>query len=231
MTNIILQSKSRQLFGTTIRQTTEGMFCITDFHNMYEKTRLIKGWSNRNFQHIFENQKSAEQLYYTLYTAKLINCQFQQFMELVDKDGLLTVLKNFGLYQMKGRGENRLIWANPYIFVYVCMQMNPEIYGIIVTWLTDSLIINRLEASINYRLMNDQVKQTLNLEPDSYKEYQQIASAINYKIFNRNEIGIRNFATKEDLKKILDIEKGLASVLKNNFVKDLPSIIKYINNY
>ena len=54
---------------------------------------------------------------------------------------------------------NRSTWCNPYLWVLVAMEMNPELYAKVVVWLTDKLIINRIEAGNFYKGFTDQIKQ------------------------------------------------------------------------
>lgn len=228
MTNTILTSPDRNLFGTIIRQSTDGMLCVSDFMVMYEKQRATKGWAGKNIQDILENKKSQEEIYYTLVKAKVINSEISEFMEKCNEIGLLKVLKQYGLYSMKGRAENRAVWANPYIFVYLAMNMNPEIYGEVIVWLTDSLILNRVEAAQNYRPMTDAIQDKIG---DNFLNYVKVARVINKKVFGKEDAGQRAIATTSQLNKIKDIEKLITSLLNLGYISTINEIEKIVIDY
>lgn len=228
MTNTVLHSPDRNLFGTIIRQSTDGMLCVSDFTEMYEKQRIEKGWAGKNIQDILENKKAREEVYYTLLNAKVINSEISEFMEKCDEIGLLKLLKEYGLYNMRGRGGNRAVWANPYIFTYLAMNMNPEIYGRVIVWLTDQLILNRVEAAQNYIPMNKAIQDYIG---DDKWNYVNVARFINTKIFTKPDPGQRAIATKSQLAKITDIEKFITMSIKAGYIKNMKEIQEAINNY
>lgn len=57
------------------------------------------------------------------------------FKEYVKENGITKVLKQLHLYRMTGRGENRKVMCNPYIWVLVAMEMNPILYAKVVGWI------------------------------------------------------------------------------------------------
>ena len=61
------------------------------------------------------------------------------------KEGIAKVLKGLGVYKTTGARENKVTFTNPYIWILLAMELNPMIYAIVVTWLTDSLIFDRIE--------------------------------------------------------------------------------------
>jgi hypothetical protein len=228
MTNTILTSPDRNLFGTIIRQSTDGMLCVSDFTSMYEKQRIQKGWANKKIQHILDNKKSQEEVYYTLINANIINCDIQHFMDKCEEIGLLKVLKQYNLYNMKGRAENRAVWANPYIFVYLAMNMNPEIYGKVIVWLTDTLILNRVEAAQNFRPMTDAIKFKVG---DDYLNYVKVARAINKNVFGKEDAGQRAIATTKQLDKIKELEKFITGLLDLSIIDNIGKIESVVESY
>ena len=59
-------------------------------------------------------------------------------------------------------------------------------------------------------------------------DYGAVAKAINYIVFNRHELAIRNTATQHQLKEIEDIEKKVAFVLNMGFVTSFDGLIKML---
>jgi hypothetical protein len=71
-----------------------------------------------------------------------------------------------------------------------------------MTWLTDSLILNRIEAGDFYKGFSRAIAK---FGPD----YVRVAKALNFIVFNNHEAGIRNTATREQLTELSDLEKNL----------------------
>ena len=206
------------------------MLSISDLKEAYLRARIENGWKHRKIEDISESEIFQERVYYTLFAAKIINSGFPDFIENIESKGFFKYIKELGVYKTTGARENKETWANPYLFVAFALELNPKIYGEVLCWLTDGLIFNRLEACDNYKEMNEQIKTLLNLTTE-YLPYQDVAIAINEKVFGYHLAGMRNIASKEDLRKILDIEKSVASVIKNKFVHSVGDIKKYVNNF
>ena len=226
-TSVILKSESRELLGTIIKQRTEDSFlCLTDLQNAYDKARIEFGWSDRDISNILSTQTLKERVYEILLELKLIEPRIDGFMENIKTKGLTTYYKELNIWNMKGRGENRQVWVNPYIFIAIALEMNPKLYAKTVIWLTDSLIFDRKEAGGLYLPMNIAINTKLNL--DNYYTY---AMAINQKVFGFHEKGIRNLADKKDLKKISILEEFITSSINMNFIKTESDILNTIQNY
>jgi hypothetical protein len=208
-----MRSTDRKLFGVTVRQETQtGFLNLSDLQSAYEIARGIHGWSDKRVSDILSYQSNAERVYYILENQGLINTGFPVFMELIECEGLLKVLKSYGAYKTTGRGINKTVYCNPYIWVLIAMELNPMLYAKVMTWLTDTLILNRIEAGDFYRDFSRAVKR---IGPD----YVKVAKALNYVVFNRHEAGIRNTATKEQLAELIDIEKKTAFALDMDYIK------------
>lgn len=68
------------------------------------------------------------------------------FMKSVDSQSLIKTLKSLKAYKTTGRGENKTVWADPYIWILIVMELHPEIYATTVMWLGDKLLLNKIEA-------------------------------------------------------------------------------------
>ena len=219
-TNITMRSTDRKLFGITVRQETKtGHLSLTDLQNAFEIARGIHGWSDKRINDILSSKANEERLYYILESQGLINAGFSAFMEYVENQGLLKVLKTLGAYKTTGRGLNKYTSCNPYIWTLIAMELNPMLYAKVMTWLTDSLILNRIEAGDFYKDFSRAIKP---LSPD----YVKIAKALNYVVFNRHEAGLRNTATKDELLELIDIEKKMAFALDMGYIKTQSQLIE-----
>lgn len=218
--NITMMSKDRVLFGVTIRQDTKTQFLsVTDLQEAYTRARIEKGWSDRRIEHILSNYESSERIYYILEKQGLIKTGFIAFMEEVKSSSLVKVMKKYGVYKTVGARQNKHVSCNPYIWVLLALELNPEIYATVVIWLTDNLIINRIEAGDKY---NDLCRAASKFQD---VDYRVIAKGLNYIVFNIHETMIRNKATQEELKELDDLQKSLAFAIDMGYIKSFNHLI------
>lgn len=222
-TNITLVSQSRNLFGITIRQETKsGFLNLSDLQDAFDKARLINGWSKKSVQEILSYSSNRERIYYILEKQCVINSSLNEFIELVDKQGITKVLKMFGAYRTTGARSTKTTSCNPYIWTLIAMEMNPMLYGEVVTWLTDKLILNRLDAGNMYKELSRAVGRFPNAD------YQSLAKSLNYVVFGRHESGIRNTGTEQQLKELHLLESNLAFSIDSGFIKSYDDLIEQI---
>jgi hypothetical protein len=223
--NITLSSKDRELFGVTIRQNTkESFLSVTDLQKAYEKARWVYGWSDRKVADIMQTEVTKERMYYLLKERDLIKTNILGFTDMIEKEGLTRVLKGLGLYKTTGRGENKSVMADPYIWVLLAMELNPMLYAKVIIWLTDSLIFDRIEAGSEYLPMNSKIKEIIK-NPD----YPKFARLINQKVFGHHQSGMRNLASSKELRKIADIEKTVITAIDNSWIKTEEDLLKFLN--
>jgi len=223
-TNIIMKSeKDRELFGVVIKQETKtGFMSLTDLQEAYTHARVLNGWRDKRIDHIIKQVENSERIYYLLKEQGLVNVSIDTFTEMVEKDGMIKVLKKTGVYKTTGRGENKTVMCNPYIWVLVAMELNPQLYAKVVTWLTDKLILNRIEAGNMCKALNSALYKTKNTD------FSKIAIELNKKVFGKHEAGIRNTRSKEELEKLYRLEDRLAFAIERGYIKSTDEIIKAI---
>lgn len=221
-TNIILSSSDRVLFGTTIRQETKtGFLNLSDLQNAYDKERFKNGWSERRIESITASQDFKERSFYLLEKQGLIKTSFLAFIEMVEKQGITKILKQSGAWITKGARQTRTTWANPYIWVMIAMEMNPKLYTEVVVWLTDQLIINRIEAGNFCKALNTSISK---FNPDG-TQYMTLAKALNHIVFGKHETGIRNTGTKEQLKALANIEEKMAFAIDMGYITSFDMLL------
>ena len=223
--NVVLSSSDRELFGVTIRQNTKEQFLsVTDLQNSYEKARWMHGWSDRKVADVVQTKETKERIYYLLENQGLIKTNISGFMEMVEKEGIVNVLKGLGVWKTTGRGANKTVMADPYIWVLLAMELNPMIYAKVVIWLTDSLVFDRVEAGSEYLPMNSAIK-TIIENPD----YAKFARMINTKVFGKHLTGMRNLASAKELRKIADIEKMVTQAIEMGWIKNEIDLVNYLS--
>lgn len=223
-TNITMESvKDRELYGVIIKQETKtGFMSLTDLQEAYTHARVLNGWKDYRITHVLESVQNHERIYYVLKELGLIKTGFTAFMEQVELLGITKVLKESGAYKTTGRGENKRVMCNPYIWVLVAMELNPQLYAKVVTWLTDKLILNRIEAGNFYKTLSSSLARIQS--PD----YTRIAIELNKRIFGKHETGIRNTGSKEELEELTRLEDRVAFAIDRGYIKTNDQIIDAI---
>jgi len=224
-TKVVLKSEDRNLFGVIIRQETKtGFLSVSDLQQAYEVARWEHSWSERRIETVMSSIDFKERAYYVLEQRGLINTGIPAFMEMAKNQGITSLLKQLGVYKTTGRGENRTVMADPYIWILLAMEMNPMIYAKVVIWLTDTLVFDRMEAGSEFMPMNNAIKNLLP-SPD-YKKY---AIAINKKVFGTHMPGMRNLATAAELKRIAKIETFVKEGIEMGMIKNEQQILYAIS--
>lgn len=217
--NQVMITQDRELFGVKIRQETKtGMLNLSDLQQAYGIARIEHGWSERNLTEVLNSVTNSERLFYVLEKQGFIKVDISSFMNEYRKSPA-KYLKSIGVYKASGARSNKTVWCNPYVWMMVALEMNPMLYANVITWLTDKLILNRIEAGDFYK---DFTKQISKWNPD----YVQVAKGLNYIIFGKHKNGIRNNATEKQLKELVDIQKNLAFAIKKGYIKSESQLLE-----
>jgi hypothetical protein len=222
-----MKSKDRELFGITIRQETKtGFLSLTELQKSYEIARWQYGWSNLDISSIMQGSKMQERIYYLLKDRNIIKTEISGFIGMCKNEGITKVLKGLQVWKTTGKASNRTVMCDPYIWVAIALELNPMIYAKVISFITDSIIFDRIEAGDEFRPMNTSIKKIVQ-NPD-YKKY---AIAINERVFGRHLTGMRNLATSAELKKITKIEQFISQGISIGMIKDEKQIIYSIANF
>lgn len=226
-TSVILKSSDRDLFGITIRQNTKEQFLsVTDLQKAYETARWQYGWSDKRISDILSGTTTKERIYYLLKERDLVKAEITVFMEMVEKEGITQSLKGLNVYKTTGRGENKQVMADPYVWMLLAMELNPMLYAKVIVWLTDSLIFDRIEAGGEFLPMNSAIK---NIVPKP--DYPKYSMAINTKVFGKHISGMRNLASAKELRKIADIEKFITQSIEMGFLRTENDVLLAIDRF
>lgn len=219
-TNITMKSTDRVLFGVTIRQETKTQFLsVTDLQEAYTRARVENGWSDRKVADIFVTNAAVERIFYILKEQGILETSFVGFMKEVTDSSLVKVLKKYGAYKTVGARKNKQTMCNPYVWMMLALELNPALYAKVVMWLTDNLIINRIEAGDKYNDLCRAISKFKDVD------YRSVAKGINYIVFNVHETQIRDTATAEQLKEIDDLQKSLAFAVDMGYIMSMDELI------
>ena len=251
MNNIIMKSKDRILFDVVIRQDTKDSFLsLSDLNEAYIRAREINGWSEKRLNEILQRDSNVERIYYVIREQifnevdkttktsfyendKYAKTRFYEnypdyssFKKVVDEIGLPKVLKQLHLYRMTGRGENREVMCNPYIWVLVAMEMNPILYAKVVGWITDGLILRRIEASTLNKKLADAIKNNF-----SNPEYWKINVALNERVYGEHMRGIRNTSKEQGLVSLNGLQEVMAYLINHGIIHNQEELLRKIKEY
>lgn len=219
-TNVTMKSKDRELFGVVIKQDTKNSFLsLTDLQEAYAVGRLNEGWKDKRVNEVLSSRDNAERMYYILERRNMTKGMgYHEFMNMVEEKTLVKTLKYCGAYKTTGGRENKKVTCDPYIWVLVAMEMNPKLYALVIDWLTDSLIINRIEVGNTYNIISRAASKFKDVD------YVVIAKALNHIVFGKHETLLRNNVTKEQLKELEDLQKKLAFAIDMGYVKSFSEL-------
>jgi hypothetical protein len=223
-TNIVIKSEDRNLFGILVRQETKtGFLNLSDLQESYTQARVKNGWAEKNIGRIMESEK--ETIFYLLEKQGVVTVQMSTFIEAVENQGFARYMKSIGAYRTTGARHTKTVWVNPYIFVMVAMELNPLFKASVIGWLTDQLVINRIEAGNFCKALNASIQK---FKPDG-NDYMTLAKTLNHIVFGRHETGIRNTGTKEELKKLSTLEEKISFAIDMGYIASFDMLIKEIN--
>jgi len=219
-TSVVMKSTDRLLFGTVIRQETKtGMLNISDLEAIAAKRNALKDYSIKHISELISRKENLERIFYIIKKQDIINVDLSTFIGNVENKGITTTLKSLGIWRTSGARHTKTSWANPYIWMLLALEMSPEIYGEAVVWLSDQLIVNRIEAGNMYKGLTGSISKFKDVD------YIKLAKALNYIVFNRHEAGIRNSASIKELKELEQLERQMAFSIDFGYIKTFDQLI------
>ena len=212
--NVLLQSESRELLGRNISvMSKDGFVCITEVMDVLSQKRAAMGLEPKRLDHLMSTSS------------------FQEKMNALIKElniSKLTDLKKYGMAYRRGKGKDQKWFVNPYFFVMIALELDPEIYAKVILWLTDNFIENRNIAGEAYIKMCKSVSSLIKNKSELSDKIKIVAKAINFIVFNKHEDGIRNFATKNELNEIISIENAVGAIIDGEFVHSFEELRMYL---
>ena len=222
--NLILQSESRELLGRNISvMSKDGFVCITEVMEALNEKRKSMGLESRRLDHLFST--NGFQSISNICTVR--NLTVQNYVLEINK---ITDLKKYGMAYRRGKGEGQKWYVNPYFFVMVALELDPEIYAKVIIWLHDGFIEDRNAAGEAYIKMSSSVARLVNDKSQLSDRISRVAKAINFIVFNKHESGIRNMATKNQLNDIVAIENVITGIIDGGFIDTYDKLIDYLGH-
>ena len=119
-------------------------------------------------------------------------------------------------------------WMHPLIFIDFAMWINPAFKLQVLKFVQDQMLKYRDEAGDAYKEMSSAI--SLIVAPNIMsKSVKRVAEAVNIIVFGAHEKEMRNKHGDETLmKELLELEKKIASLITDGFIKDFESLMDYL---
>ena len=182
------------------QRTKDSMFNATDLLNQWNQSRGMR----KNITHFFDNKNTKD------------------FIQTLQERENFTSRNSVYVKSKASRGVNAGTWMHPLLFIDFAMWINPSFKYDVLKFVYDELIKNRHDAGDSYKALSS--------AGSSLKGYDfsEVARAMNWIVFNKHEEELRQNATEEQLKELADLEKRIAYIIENGFVKTHDSLIKHL---
>lgn len=232
-TNVLLKSESRELLGRPISvMSKDGFVCITEVMEALSQKRASMGLEPKRLDHLMATSSFQEKMS-ALIKELNINVLSLDVRNRTFKDNALNIkklidLRQYGMAYRRGRGKDQKWFVNPYFFVMIALELDPEIYAKVILWLTDNFIEDRNMAGEIYIKMCKSVSFLVKDKNELSDKIRIVAKAINFIVFNKHEDGIRNFATKNELNEIISIENAVSTIIDGGFIHSFEELRGYL---
>ena len=223
--NAIMRSEDRFLFNVKIKQETKtGFLNLSDLQEAYAHARVLHNWPDKRITHVLSTNENAERIYYLLVKQGFIKTDITAFIEEYAESPAKT-LKKYHAYKTTGARDTRTTWCDPYIWALIAMELNPMLYATVVTWLTDKLILNRIEAGNFYIGLSKAMSSRWKTD------FKRIGKGLNHIVFNRHESGVlRDTASQSQLGELSDLQKNLAFSIDMGYINSEEQLLKTMRN-
>lgn len=136
-TNVTMRSQeSRELYGVVIRQETKDKFLsLTDLQEAYTHARVLNGWGEKKIQSILSQKVNTDKIYFLLKERNLINLDKKDFDDFINTNGIVKYLKKINMYKCYGRGDNKVVFCDKFIWLLICQEMNTSWYADVIQYL------------------------------------------------------------------------------------------------
>lgn len=219
-------SKDKVLYGVVIRQDIKTSFMsLTGLQEAYTRKRVEMGWNDKRIENILSNKESAERIFYILKKQKYLKHEnLNEFMDMVESESLIKVMKWYKAYKTTGREENRNVMCDPYIWVLVAIELNPMLYAEVTGWLNDKLILDRIGIGDKYNTLS----RAVSIFDDV--DYAEMADKLNWIVFNKHGYVLDGRATQEQLKELETLQSNLAFCIEMGTISSFSNLMNMMRS-
>lgn len=128
---------------------------------------------------------------------------------------------------LKNRGKYGGTWMHPLLFIDFAMWLNPRFKVKVLKFVYDNLIKFRHDAGDDYKSLFTDAVATLDPPP---KSYGKIGMLLNEMVFGYHIKDMRNTASEDQLAKLVEVQKYLATLINNGFISSYSQFIDYMTD-
>lgn len=209
----------------------DGFVCITEAMDALNKKRAIMGLSNRRIDEILQTKSFQERLPALIKEIVSFDSSPSEYDRLsVSCTDIKNIndLRRYGMAYRRGSRSNQKWYVNPYLFVMIALELDPEIYAKVIIWLTDGLIEKRNEAGEIYIKMSRAVSSLVK-DPAEFKDkIRRVAKGINFIVFNEHEDNRRNRASRNEMMEIVLWENTITAIIESGLIKSYNELIEFL---
>lgn len=217
----------KSLFGTPIMMDVDNKFLsLTDLQYVYAKKRIELKWSDKRINDILSNKNSIEKIYFVIKNRYLKGISRNTFIERVNETSLTKTVKEIGVYRTYGRGKSRITMCIKEIFIMVAMELHPSIYDECIKVFG----ISDIDSAVSLFIQNKNLFSELyNM---SFKFFNGENPMHLIKAINKYATGDESplMYTVQEENKIIDTQKELYIISKNNLIESMNDLINIITD-
>lgn len=231
-TEVILHSEDRNLFGRIIPVSSkEGWISITHAMKAINAKREGLGLSAKRLEDIISTNAFNERVAVLCRESgriRGISTFVNNFVEGKERVTSIQDLKKLSLARRKGNRADQAWYVDPYIFIMIALELDPEAYITVIKWVADGLVKKRNAAGDSYLRMSAALWKMLGEGCDFKKYISEIAKNINFVVLNHSSGSDRNLATEEDLAEFVRIQDFIAVMIELGVIKKFEEINVYL---
>lgn len=183
---------------------------------MFNATALLKQWNGqadvpqRKLDNYFASSKTVE------------------FIETIMRRENLHTPKMVYVKSRASRGDEAGTWMHPLLFIDFAMWINPSFKYDVLKFVYDRMLMYRNEAGDAYRQLASAMNKIST--PHQMKQYMPVlGKAINYIVTGKHESRLRNdYGTEEKQKEYFELEKQVAMLISERFLKTPEEVVNYL---
>lgn len=233
-TNVQLESSSRNLLGKTITvMSKDGFVCITEAMDALNEKRALMGLKARRIDDILQTKSFQERLPALIREISSMEFSDSEYSKVCDNCcsfNSINDLRKLKMAYRRGGRHDQKWFVNPYVFVMIALELDPEIYAKVIVWLTDGLIGDRNAAGEAYLRMSRSISSIVPDKSELKDKIQRVAKGINYIIFNEHEDNRRNRASKNEMMEIVALENAIIEFIDSGYIKSFDELINFLGN-
>ncbi len=198
-TSVVMNRKMGDLIVN--QRTKDGMFNATNLLDQWNKNKGLKGRKGKRIDDFMKLKSTIE--FIDALKDEINNTDDSRYLEVYKST----------------RGKNGGTWMHPYLFIDFAMWINPKFKVKVIRFVYDELIKQRHNAGDNYvKLSASGVKLK------GYK-FREVATALNWIVFNKRGKNQRQDATQDELIELSELQTKLSFAIDMGYIKTYDDLI------